>query len=528
MKHIRFLLMLILTNCFVNYSNAQIITAVEIDGNKPILSRYESLKKLKNVNSDKRYDMSTSINGTYYWFFDRLDDNNNRKYGIARGDGEVVLPALFERNYGSGNKVIMYMKGSYGMFNLNTLTWDIPLIYNSLTEANGLYIARRMDNYGVIDSYNQVILDFKWSSVSSISGLENYVIVGRGGSSGVYGIFNLIQKEFIIPCKYQSIQSEYGQMAFRVKQNDKFNIIDLRDSTRFKTWYDEISAISSSNNFVVKKNNLFGIINGYEETLIPIEYLELSRSPYSDGSYLAKNSDSKYGFITLKGEITLPFQYDKMSDQYNNNFTSFKDGKCGLVRVNSGVPQEIQTCDFDEINNRRNIIITKKENKFGVLDKYGKEIIAPKYDDIELLNTDSYQNNQLIIAKENGHLKMLNEMGTVIDETPYVEITRISNRKNNYSSFSYIKVKDESGKYKIIDKAGRSLTKHRFEEILNEDENVFLVLEEGKMGFFYLIGNKMILDCKYDQIIYGDGIYIGINGGKFDFFEINGGKITTL
>ncbi len=532
MKKIRQSILLLFSVGILNTSFGQVVidqTKSSKDYNKAILSKYESYKRLTNVNTDKRYDISSSINDNYSWYFDRLDDNQNRKYGIARKDGEVVLPALFDRNYGSGNKIIMYMSGNYGMFNLNTLEWDIPIIYSSLSESNGLYIAKKMNSYGVIDSDNQTILDFNWNSISPISGIENYVIVGNNSSPSLYGIYSLVEKNFIVPCKYQSIQTEYGQIAFRVKYNDQYNIIDLSDSTRFKTWYDEIINISSSNNYVVKKNNLYGIINGYEEVLVPIEYLEISSSPYSDGSFLAKNKNSKYGFMTVKGEITMPFEYDRLTNRYNDNYTSLKNGKCGLVRVNSGVPQEIQTCDFDEISNKRNIIITKKGDKYGILDKYGKEVIAPKYENIDLINADSYQNNQLIIAKENGRYLVINEMGKITDETLYVDIAKIPNRKNSYSSsFNYIKVKDDSGKYKIMDKTGRSLTKNRFDEILNEDENVFLVTENNKMGLYYLMNNKLIVDCKYDQIIFNGSVYIGINKNKFDFFEVNGGKVEEL
>jgi hypothetical protein len=163
MKKILLLFLLISSIGYVKISRAQVFIdqakpAKEYD--KAILSKYESYKRLTNVNSDKRYDMSSSINDNYSWYFDRLDDNQNRKYGIARKDGEVILPALFDRNYGSGNKIIMYMSGNYGMFNLNNLEWDIPIIYSSLSESNGLYIAKRMDSYGVIDSDNQTILDF--------------------------------------------------------------------------------------------------------------------------------------------------------------------------------------------------------------------------------------------------------------------------------------------------------------------------------------------------------------------------------
>jgi hypothetical protein len=534
MKKIQLTVLFLLFVGIINICMAQ-EEVVSVSGSsktpdKVMLSRYESLKQLTNVSTDKRYDMSSSINENYYWFFDRLDDNQNRHYGIANKEGQVILPSLFTRGYGTGNKIKLSLNGYYGIFNFTSLNWDIPMIYSSLEESNGIYIAKKMNYFGVIDGDNQTILDFKWNSVNTISNLGNYVIVGNNSSPVLYGIYSLIEKTFIIPCKYSSIQTVDGQLTFKVKYYDQSNIIDLSDSTLFKTWYDELINISNSNNYVVKKNNLFGIINSYGNVLVPIEYLEISTSPYSDGSFLAKNKNSKYGFMTVKGEVTLPFVYDRISDRYNDNYTSLKNGKCGLVRVNSGVPQEIQTCEFDEISNKRNSIITKKGDKYGILDKFGKEIVAPKYDNIDLLNADYYQNNQLFIVKENNHYLIMSDMGRIVDETPYVEIAKISNRKNDYysSSFNYIKVKEEGGQYKIIDKTGRMITRSKFDEILNEDGNIFLVREKDKMGLFYLMNNKYIVDCKYDQIIFDGNIFIGINGTKFDYFEINGGKAEKL
>lgn len=236
------------------------------------LSEYDIYKELKNINNDKRYQVDGEINDNYIWFFDRLDDTNKRKYGIAHRDGTVLFPTILKKSYSktsSNNTVIININGKLGILNLHTLEWDIALNYTSLTNLNDMYIVKTMNSYGVVDSYNEPILETKWGSISSISGLKNYVIVKTKDSPSLYGIYNLIERKFIIPCKYQNLYYSSSNNYFTAKLNDKYNFIDLSDSTYFKNWYDKITPISSGENYIVKSKNLFGVINSYEETIIP-------------------------------------------------------------------------------------------------------------------------------------------------------------------------------------------------------------------------------------------------------------------
>lgn len=250
---------------------------------------------------------------------------------------------------------------------------------------------------------------------------------------------------------------------------------------------------------------------------------------YTDGSFLAKDQESKYGFIKLNGEVTLPFVYDKISNNYNNNYTSLKNGKCGLVRVNSGDPQEILTCDFDEIKNEKNVIITKKNSKYGLLDKNGKVIIEPTYDNIEIVNKSGYSSNPFFIAKDTSGYDLIDLRGKIMNETKYYEIKKIPNNTRSYSSsYEYLKAKLKEGKYNVIDKAGYSITKAEFDNIIYEDNNMLLVQSNGMMGIYHLTYKKLIVKYMYEQIIKIDNIYMGINGTNFNYFEINGSKMKKI
>jgi len=284
-------------------------------------------------------------------------------------------------------------------------------------------------------------------------------------------------------------------------------------------------------NYIVKLDNKYGIIDDAEKEVLPIEYTEFSKSPYSDGSYLARNKEGKYGFINIDGKVTLPFEYDNLSRRsYNDNILSVKGGKCGLVQINSGVPYEIATCNYDEIEGNK-IMIVKKDGKFGLLDLYGQHLTAIEYESIEALDNNS-SDGMIYKAKNNGMYKLINEQGKAISDATYKDIELIPKKTNSsyHSSipFSYLKCKEKNGKYSVIDKVGKTIISSTFEDILTENDNIFIVKSNGKYGLYSLLDQKQIQDFKYDLIIRANDNYFGISGKNIDYLIVKSGTVTVM
>jgi len=489
---------------------------------------------LDNIRFNNKYEISSSINDDYDWFSERYANNNSKKYGIVNKKGDVILLPLFSRDYytSSGNYIIMNLENTYGLFNLTTLQWGIPMEYEYIRSLNNnLYIAKKNGKYGVVDNNNNTILNFEWQDIERLSDLDNYVMISDFSyPQRLMGIYSLIDKKFTVPCAYSSLSTVDGQNYFRAQLGSTYNIVDINNAPRFKKWYDDLTIPSRSGGYyIVKVDNKFGVIDDSEKQIVPINMLEIGRYPYSDGSYLARNKEGKYGFILLDGRITLPFQYDNLIKERNNNVISIQNGKCGLVQVNVGTPQEIVTCNYDDIKSTSKIFIVEKNKQFGLLNEYGRTLTEIEYQSLEVLNSGS-RDTQIIKAKKDNSYLLLNELGKPISTTKYTDISVVVNKNTSYYGIqiSYLKALDKNKKYSLVDKVGQAITKPIFDDITLETQNILTVKSKDKYGLYYILDQKLVVDYEYDQIVFTKNNYIGFKGNKIELLQVRSGVVTKL
>jgi hypothetical protein len=493
-------------------------------------------KPMKSIRYDSRYETVESINDSYDYYCERDIKNKSEHLGIVDKKGNVVLPHLFGRSYQNAGSscVMLNINSSYGVFNLNELRWSIPMEYAELANlGNGLFRAKKGSKWGVIDSNNRVIVPFEWSEIGSLSNLENYIRVTQDAyPNDLYGVYSLVEKRLVIPCSYTSLYQLDGQSYFSVSNGTKYNHIDISNTPRFKTWYDEISENSKGRNcYIVKNNGRYGVVNDSERVVVPIEYLEFNRYAFSDGSHFARNKEGKYGFITIDGRVTLPFQYDKMTKSSGlDNMVAVQNGRCGLVQVNDGMPYEITTCSYDDIQGSNKVFIVEKGGKYGLLDSYGKPITEIKYRSLVALDRSS-SNGGLYVAQTDDRFDLISESGRVINSEPYAEIIPIvkGERASYYEpKYTYLKAKTKSGKYQIIDKVGATNSKTLFDDITSENGNLFIVKSKDRYGLYSLLDQKLVVEYEFDSIVMSKEGYIGFNGKKITILVVKSGEVTKI
>lgn len=507
-----------------------IITAVPPISESSTTEKKHEFDSINNIRYKTEYT-TTSINDKYDWF-SKVSDNHENRWGISAKDGSVILPNIFNRSYQVKNNLfILSIERNYGVYDLSEQRWTIPIGYDYIENSSSNYfIARKNGMTGLIDNNNTVLIPFEWSSIYTLNNLDNYFIVGNNSTTDKRsGIYNIIEKKLIVPCIYNQINTFDEQNNFRVTIGSKHNIIDINNNTRFKNWYDELTMPSRDRSYyIVKMNNLYGVIDDNENQIVPIEYLEIANYPHSDGSYLARDKHGKYGFMTIDGRITLPFEYDNLNKRYNNNVVSMQNGKCGLVQINSGTPYVIATCDFDEVTGSNKVFIVEKAGKFGLLDKYGKTIAETVYLSIEPL-TPLNSGSVLFKANKDNMYILLDEMGKPVSSDRYSDIEIVSNSDKSSSygiSFSYLKVRDKNGKYQILDKAGKTVSRPIFDDIVSENQNNFIVKNNGKFGIYYLLDKSLVVDYKYDIIINSKSQYLAFEGKNIESLLIKSGQLS--
>lgn len=514
----------------VNVSFSQIeMEEMEIEESESPVT--ETLVKQYKLNEKYKTE---KINEHFSYFYLKSASYSNRKYGLLK-DGKEILPAIFKKYYVSGNnnKIILGINRLYGLYNLEKEDWDITMQYASLNLLKGdLFIASNdAYKYGVVDSKNNIIIPFEWIDISRIYNVDNYIKVKKNfNGNRKYGIYNIITRKLVIPCEYSSISPINASNDFLVGKNNRFNIVDINNNIKFKNWYQTLVMPRNGRRYyIVKLNDKMGIIDENEKIIVPIEYKKINTYPYNDGSYLAENSEGKFGCLAIDGRVTLPFVYTNITSNSNSNVLATKDNKCGVIRINDGIPYELATCNYDSVVTSRSFFIVKKDNKYGLLDLYGKALTETIYDNISLAKYGRYGNKNIAIAKKGKSYFLLSNMGKILNETPYSLIKEL--KKIDYSrAVSYLIIKNKKSKCGLIDILGKEAVPTIFDDILlYTNDNNLLVKIKNKVGVYSIYRKKQIIPAEYDQIIPDtNSKFIGVKGKRYFQIDLNNNTVKEL
>ena len=226
-------------------------------------------------------------------------------------------------------------------------------------------------------------------------------------------------------------------------------------------------------------------------------------------NYFALYQDEKWGILGSNGEIVIEPMYQEMPIVIDSNKDVFlctydineEDGTYKTKAINSK-NEEIWTNydkiealeNYDEAGNvwyEENVLKVQKDEKWGLIDLEGKEIVAPKYDNIYTLKGIK---NSLII-EEQGLFGLLNNKGVKIIDTKFKQITNFGEEYQN----GYITVNEED-KYGVVSFSGNEILENKYEKIENiYNDKYYVITENSKQQLIDKEGNKILTE-NYDEI----------------------------
>ena len=185
--------------------------------------------------------------------------------------------------------------------------------------------------------------------------------------------------------------------------------------------------------FIYVSQGLYGEINTTGEVQIEPTYQDLKQ--VKKGVYIAKNND-RYGIIDNEGNTMIPFDYTLIT--YNKDAKLFiaDDANYNTTIINENYESKI-TGILSEINT------TKSYIRMRVDDEY-------KYYDLscqEKTNIEVLEDNTLFLSKKDGKYGFVDKKGNVVVDYIYDDATE----QNEYG---FVAVKKD-GKWGAIDKDGK-------------------------------------------------------------------------
>lgn len=251
-----------------------------------------------------------------------IDSNGKRVVDLSRYQKA-------DANKISGGLIPVQRNGSIGYVNMQGRE-VVPAIYDILSEssgwarpvADGRIIVKKGGKYGVIDTANQVIVPFS----SAISDIGNY----RSGTTRVsknqaISWLDRNGQTTSDPNASAKSDSEGAQLA---TDNNELTSSQVRQSPPmgFTTLQPQ------------QQNGKWGFVDEQDVTMITYSFDEVR--PFSEG-LAGVRVDNKWGFISLGGELVVPFRFDSDAvigkDKYKGvPAFVFKEGKAWIGSLKNG------------------------------------------------------------------------------------------------------------------------------------------------------------------------------------------------
>lgn len=361
--------------------------------------------------------------------------------------------------------VLMWHDSSFSIYNVYDRLAPVENHHFKMfasEDHNGLYFANHKGKTGIINRFLQTVIPFKYSHIY-ITG-QDYYMCRNNDTTDFYTPFGKLANQIVCDSIYHSYNFNYDFYGHSYQvhnyyfktgrynnaywlsfsKNGKFGLINMGGKILCDQLYDKIATSSSSNYFIFFNSS--SVTSGLLEADTILIKNHFPAETYLYYENIVNSEDN--GIINYKGEtiVTEINSVNTPVSRYGNSSIS-KDGKLyGIINVMGEwvlKSDRYQKCDISQYSG--NAFVTNSEDKAGVIDCSGREIVEPKHPFIsyepkfqilwftDLLNSNSSYNTWDIhnIWKISNHKKTLSD--TLDYPTEFVNgYTLVKNRYNLY------------------------------------------------------------------------------------------------
>lgn len=384
----------------VNYETGEYKTKALNSKNEEIFTQYEQVEAIQN--EDKNHNI---------WYEDNvLKVKKDGKYGLINLSGKELAQCQYD---------------------------DIT----SILGVKNTLKATKEGKTGILDDEGKEVIPAQYVDIDTLgkdTNKDGFIIKGEDGKYGIVDYSNQI----ILEAKYDGIKKIYGNDLYVVEQAGKQLLINKDGSTALDKGFDEIIEIlkNAENGIIIKQKEKYGVISKTGEAKIPAQYEELKEA--KTGILIAKQN-GKYGIIDIQKNPKVDYNYTSIyynekadlyvaeKEDFNNDIidNSFAVRQSGILlnldddKGYMEIKQEEETKyynfkfeekDIKQIYTSNNLFKSKKDGKYGFVDKDGKVVVDYLYDDATEQNDFGYA-----AIKKDGKWGSIDNQGKVVQEPTY-------------------------------------------------------------------------------------------------------------
>jgi hypothetical protein len=400
---------------------------------------------------------------------------------------------LGEFSFRSVHMYPVKIKGEYTFINsagisiANAPTYD----YASQLMLGKFVIVADEGKFGVIDTAFQETLPLQFDTIYSVSERHFLSI-----ANGTYSLYDL-EMEKVYTARLDTL-TKYDD-GYKVSRNGQFGFVSRLAETKIDMRYQGIRLLPSGD-FLATRSGYLDLYNKeYRKVLSGCKEVGLLNDSiikyriHSGWKYLKPNGGkielandkiymSEYGFFKV--------YYDSVATLYNYQ----NNRAIARKKYEDYFPQTEQT------------IAVRKEGAIGLINRSGKELIAPAYDEIRHFRADLY------IAGKDFKYGLINQKGDTILPIIYSHIAEIPAKDGrlltrgmgravndlerfDYNKYYYIHNGTLEG---VADTTGKVIVPPYYKGVMPYYRGSFLTYSADKFGFYSPDG-KELLKCVYEE-----------------------------
>lgn len=378
----------------VNDEEGTYKTKVVNEKNEEILSGYDKIEAIDN--SDSKQNI---------WYEDNvLRVSKNGKYGLINFEGKEILECDYDEIVSLSsikNEFLIKKAGNIGLVNEKGQT-IIPCLYKEIRTLKEGYdseyiIINENDQYGIISTSGTIIVEPKYEEVKYLNTSECFAVK----ESGVWKLFDSLAKEITIDGGYDDIV-EAKNNNITVVKNGKYGIINSNKEEKIAPEYEDLK-YAFSIYYIAKKDGKFGIINLENEEIKPFEYINM---------YYVESAS----FIQADKSETESVIFDSNLGQKLSGIISEVNIDKGYIKVYENNEYKYYNFKFEEKNvqdilGQNTLYLSKKDDKYGYVNKEGNAVIDYIYEDGTEQNSCGFA-----AVKKDGVWGSINAVGAISKE----------------------------------------------------------------------------------------------------------------
>ncbi|MFD0674865.1 WG repeat-containing protein [Cohnella sp. GCM10027633] len=384
-------------------------------------------------------------------------------------------------------------------------------IYNEVQwRGDGVLAVAKDEKYGLFDLAGNSLGEARFQSIGEFKEGLAQVSVPHGSDDYRFGFIDLTGK-LVIPTVYEGVFAKFESGLAIVGKSGKWGVIDKKGKIVIPFQYDKMSSSFVSGYAAVAKKGKWGVVDTKGKLVIPLKYDEVEVGP---------QAIIEYG-IMRKPIVKGSLQKRQIVDR-NGNYHDADWGAIDLRTRKAIVPPQYQNVEVQADG----LIIVKKADKYGIVDRTGKPVVPAKY--VRISDYHDPARKRIYVVRTKDQLGIYNPATKqgVIRLYGY-ESAEFYDYKAELESMypDVVRVHTTSNKWGLLDLTGKEIVKPAYDDIADFSEGLAAVKLNGKYGFIDAKG-KLVIKPQYESVgTFREGLVSVKKSGKYGFVDKRGAEI---